>query len=459
MVSNDQNRSSAVKGPANRRAIWGWMFFDWANQPFHTLILTFIFAPYFASEVAGNPVEGQAAWGWAVAAGSLAVAALAPLLGAVADAGGSRRPWIAAFSVVYLAGVTCLWFATPGSPQITLILIFLAVALVGAEFTTVFTNSLLPELGSRSEIGRISGSGWAVGYCGGLLSLAVVLCFLAPAPGSGTTLIGIEPVLGLDPARGEGPRATGPLSAIGYVVFMIPFILWTPDAPRRSVAGSAVRTGLRQLGSSLAALPSRRSLLAFLVSSMFYRDALGGLFVFGGIYAAGVLGWETFQLGVFGIVGALAGAVGAWVGGRIDSRHGPRPVIMATIVALIIVSAIIVSSSREEVFFIPVGTPDMPSSLPDVVFLVCGAVIGAMGGSLQASSRSMLVHLTKRDHSAEAFGLYALAGKATAFLAPALIALATSLSDSQRIGVTPVFLLFAAGLVLMPLVRADVDRP
>ena len=441
-----------------RKAIWGWMFFDWANQPYHTLILTFIFAPYFATSVAQDAVAGQASWGYAVAAGSIIVAVLAPILGSIADAGGARRPWIIGFSVVYVLGAAGLWTASPDAGNIPLVLGFLVVALIGAEFTTVFTNALLPELGTKSEIGRISGSGWAMGYFGGLCSLAIVLCFLAPATGSEKTLIGLDPVLGLDAARGEGARATGPMSAIWYAVFMVPFFLWAPDAPRRPAASRAIRAGLQHLGRTLQALPSRRSLFAFLISSMFYRDALSGLFVFGGIYAAGVLGWETFQLGIFGIVGALAGAVGAWAGGLVDQRLGPKPVIVFTISALIVVSAAIISASPGEVFFIPVGSPEFPSILPDVMFFTCGALIGAAGGSLQASSRSMLVRQAESGGAAEAFGIYALAGKATAFIAPLLIAVTTNLTDSQRIGVTPILLLFAIGLGLMAFVGADGDE-
>ena len=438
-----------------RKAIWGWMFFDWANQPFHTLILTFIFAPYFVASVAADPVEGQAAWGYAIAIGSVVVAVLAPVLGAVADASGPRRPWLLAFSGLYVVGVAGLWGATPGLGDVTPVLVFLAAALLGAEFTAVFTNAILPALGTREQIGRISGSGWAMGYWGGLLSLVIVLGLMAPMPGSERTLIGLAPVFGLDPAQGEGARATGPMSALWYIVFMVPFFLWTPDGKRQPRASGAVARGLRDLKDTLVTLPSRGSFFAYLLSSMFYRDALGGLYIFGGIYAAGVLGWETFQLGVFGIVAALAGAVGAWAGGRADQRLGPKPVITFTIVALMSVSAVTVTTGPNEVLFIGVGAPGEPSTLPTLVFYVCGAIIGAAGGSLQAASRTMLVRQAGAGRMTEAFGLYALAGKATSFLAPFLIALMTSLTGSQRIGVTPVLVLFIVGLVLMAWVRAD----
>ncbi|WP_340108629.1 MFS transporter [Pikeienuella sp. HZG-20] len=428
------------------------MFYDWASQPFHTLILTFVFAPYFVAMVAETPAKGQEIWGYAVAIGSVLIAVSAPVLGAIADSAGPRRPWILSFSALYVIGVSGLWFAAPGAQNPAAILIFFVIGLIGVEFTAVFTNSLLPMLAPKADLGRISGSGWALGYWGGLLALALVLGFLVPGPGGELTLFGLRPAFGLDPALGEGARATGPLSALWYVVFMIPFFLWAPDAPRK--AGRAM-DGLRQLRQTLASLPREPSFFAFLGASMFYRDALNGLYVFGGVFAAGVLGWGAFQLGVFGIVAALAGAVGAWAGGRADWRFGPKPVIVGGVVALILVSCAVVATGRNEVFFIGVGAPDAPSSLPSVVLYVSGAVIGAAGGALQSASRTMLVRQAASGRVTEAFGVYALAGKATSFLAPFFIALATGATGSQRAGVAPVILLFIIGLALMALVTRN----
>ena len=438
-----------------RKAIWGWMFFDWAAQPFYTLVLTFVFGPYFVSEVVSDPAQGQALWGLAIAVGSIVVALTAPLLGAVADARGPRKPWIVGFSVLYVVGVAGLWGAAPGSADLTAILFFLVLALIGAEFTGVFTNAALPSLGGKDEIGRISGSGWALGYWGGLASLVIVLGLMAPVPGSERTVTGLVPIFGLDPALGEGARAAGPLSAVWYIVFIVPFFLWTPDTKRQAPASNTVIRGLKDLKDTLASLPSRGSFLAYLASSMFYRDALGGLFIFGGIYAAGVLEWGMFELGVFGVVGLVAGAAGAWIGGWADVRFGPKPVIVATIVALMIFSFIIITTGPDEVLFIGVGSPEAPSSLPTIVFYVCGAVIGAAGGPLQAASRTMLVRQAGEERMTEAFGLYALAGKVTSFVAPLLVAFATDASGSQRVGVTPILALFLVGLVLMVWVRAD----
>ncbi len=435
------------------RRIWGWWMFDWANQPYNILLLTFIFAPYFTSFVAPDPVTGQAMWGWMLAISGVLTALFAPILGAIADNSGRKRQWILLWSALYVAGSAALWWAVPDADTTTIILILVAFAIgmVGLEYGIVFTNAILPTLGKRSEWGRISGTGWALGYIGGLVSLVIMLALLAEGD-DGVTLIGIEPVLGLDADAREGTRAVGPFSALWYIVFVIPFFLWVKEPPTPQRARGAVKRGLRELKNTLRALPGRRSLFAYLGSSMIYRDALNGIYAFGGIYAAGVLGWSIIQIGVFGILAAAVGAVACWISGKLDSRFGPKPVIIAMILLLIGVCSIIISTDRTMVLFIPV---EAGSTLPDIVFYICGALIGVGGGSLQAASRTMMVRQADPERMTEGFGLYALSGKVLSFLAPALIALATMLTESQRLGVTPLIGLFALGLVLLYWVKAE----
>lgn len=431
------------------------MLFDWANQPYHTLVITFIFAPFFAAAVAPDPVSGQAMWGWATTVGGLAIALAAPFVGAIADATGPRKPWLAGFSVCYVLGAWLLWFSEPGVADPTVVLLFFVIGLIGVEFGVVFVNAMLPELAPREEVGRLSGSGWALGYAGGVVSLALMLLLLAEND-AGVTLLGNPPVFGLDPEAREGTRAVGPLSAIWYLVFALPLFLFVPDAPRRGPMAGAVKRGLAELGASLRALRTRPGLSWFLGASMIYRDALNGFYIFGGIYAAGVLGWSIVQVGVFGIVAATVGAVGAWLGGRADSRFGPKPVVSVCLVALALAALLAVSLSREAVLFaVPVG-PE--SSLPDILFYLVGAVVGAAGGSLQAASRTLLTRQAEAERMTAAFGLYALAGKATAFLAPLLISVATVATGSQQGGVAPVIGLFLLGLLLLVPVPAEGER-
>ncbi|WP_011582733.1 MULTISPECIES: MFS transporter [Chelativorans] len=443
-----------------RRGIWGWIFFDWAQQPFHTLIITFVFGPYFASAVAPDAARGQELWGLATGIGGLMVAISSPFLGAIADASGPRKPWILFFSILGCLGCAGLWFATPGMESLAPVLVLVALALFGVELAAVFNNAMMPDLVPRSELGRLSGSAWGFGYLGGIVLLVLVLGFMAASPETGRTLIGLEPLFGLDAASREGDRAVGPLTALWYVLFALPMFLFTPDQPRRRMAG-VVRQGLRQLGATFRRLPSERSYLGFLASSMFYRDALNALYIFGGIYAAGVLGWSIVEIGLFGILVNMTGALGAWAGGRMDKARGPKAVVGVSIFSLCACCLLVISITRSEVIFVPLE--DAASRLPDILFFAAGAMIGAAGGAVQAASRTLLVDQVPRTQVTEAFGLYAFSGKATAFIGPFSVAAATaffsqpefalSSVDAQRLGVTPVLALFFLGLVLLPLVK------
>jgi UMF1 family MFS transporter len=191
------------------------------------------------------------------------------------------------------------------------------------------------------------------------------------------------------------------------------------------------------------------------MSSMFSRDALNGIYVFGGIYAAGVLGWTAVDLGVFGILGTITGALFAWLGGKADSRYGPKPVIAVTVIVLTLVTVGIVFVSRTSVFGMPV---EAASRLPDIAFYVLGGLIGAAGGAMQSASRTMMVKQADPAKMTEAFGLYALTGKATSFLAPLLIGVTTDITDSQQLGILPLIVLFVIGLVMLAWVKPEGDR-
>jgi UMF1 family MFS transporter len=449
---------------ASRRGIWSWMLFDWAQQPFHTLIITFVFAPYFAAAVAPDAAKGQELWGYAAGTGGLLIALSSPVLGAIADASGPRKPWIFIFSVLGALGCWMLWSAVPGMADLTWIMVWIVLALIGMEFAALFNNAMMPNLVPRAELGRLSGSAWALGYVGGLVSLIIVLGLLAGQPATGKTLLGIEPLFGLDTANREGDRASGPLTAVWYVVFVLPMFLFTPDARRKPASSGAVSRGLSELGHTIRRLPGERSYFSFLMSSMFYRDALNALYSFGGIYAAGVLGWSIVQIGIFGILANITGAVGAWLGGIADQKYGPKAVVSASILILTLCCILVISTTKTDVLFVTVAAESGASSLPNVIFYVAGAFIGAAGGSIQAASRTLLVDQVERDKVTEAFGLYALSGRATSFLGPLAIAYATGLfaseafglssQDAQRLGVTPIIVLFVIGLMLLPLVRS-----
>ncbi|SDU39502.1 MFS transporter [Stappia sp. ES.058] len=463
VVSDDPEFRSGPSPTLSRGAVPAWLFFDWAAQPFFTLVTTFVFAPYFASAVAASPAEGQALWGYATAAAGLAIAVLAPVLGAIADRTGARKPWIAAFSIPFVVGCGLLYLAAPGAPgapgSIAVALAGFAIATLGVEFATVFTNAMMPDLVPRQRLGRLSGSGWATGYAGGLVSLVIALGFLAANPETGRTLLGLEPVFGLDPALREGDRASGPFSALWYLVFVLPLFVLVPDVPRRAVGlGTAVGEGLSDLARTLRMARANRQVLTFLVANMIYKDGLVALFAFGGIYAAGVLDWSSVEIGTFGILLTISGTFGAVIGGRLDDRLGPRPVIAGALVVLILCGLGLVSVDRNTVFFVvdvasPAADGGLFSTLPEQIFLVLGGVLGAVAGPLQAASRTLLVHLAPRDRVTQYFGLFALSGKVTSFLAPLSVGIVTAATASQAAGMAVILGFFSVGFWLLLQVR------
>ncbi|MEL6619448.1 MAG: MFS transporter [Pseudomonadota bacterium] len=447
-----------------KKRIWGWYFFDWASQPYHTVLNTFIFGPFFAAiaatyflnlglEETVADARAQTVWAWAVATYGIIIALSAPILGAMADNSGHKTPWIAAFSLMYVIGASTLWYTDPEASNLYWMLAAFGFGFIGGEFALIFTNAQLPGLGTEKEVGKISGSGFAFGYVGGLLALTIALAFFVEQAG-GRTIVGFPPAFGLDPDLREGTRVVGPFVAIWFAVFMVPYFLWVREvrvpAKRIGVGGS-----LRSVWSSIKSLVHKKSLAAFLGGSMFYRDGLNGLYTFGGTYAALVLNWPVTLIGVFGVISAIGAAIFSYIGGLADRRFGPKPVVNAAIVILIFVSATIISISPTSVLgmAVPEG-----SGLPNIVFFACGVLIGGMGGVLQSASRSLMVRHCDPVAPTEYFGLYGMSGRATAFLAPLLIGVATTLSDNARIGVTPVIALFLIGLILMVWVNPKGER-
>ncbi|WP_415404978.1 MFS transporter [Tateyamaria sp. SN3-11] len=456
---------AGTAGVSLQKRIWGWMSFDWATQPFYTLGLTFVFGPYFAAVSMGYfegqtdnaeaaAASSQALWFWGQTIAGLFIAFTAPLIGAYADSTGRRMPWIWGFAILYAAMTWALWWALPDASTLFLILIAFNVALIAAEFMLIFVNAILPSLGTKDEIGRISGNGAAIGYWGGVTSLFIMLLLLAEND-TGKTLIGLDPLFGLNAGEREGTRSVGPFIAAWFILFMIPFFLWVRE-PRQANRTGGVSDAMRDLKQSLRGAVKRRSLLNFLISSMFYRDALNALYSAGGVYATLVLGWSIIQIGVFGIVGAITAAVATQVGGIFDARLGPKPVIKVCCYVLIAVCIVIVGMNRETLFGV-VAIPE-GSALPDIVFYVCGAAIGGAGGAIYSASRSMMVRHTHPERPTEAFGLFALSGKATAFLAPFLIGLFSTLTGNAQLGYIPVIALFVLGLFLLRYVNPEGDH-
>jgi len=353
-----------------------------------------------------------------------------------------------------------MWIGKPGDPGIIPpLLLAYSIASVGVEFATVFNNAMMPTLVPPDRIGRLSGTGWATGYVGGILSLILVLGFLAANPETGRTLFSLTPLFGLDPVTHQGDRITGPLTGIWFVIFVLPMFLLTPDYPARLPLRAALRKGLTGLKRTLGELPNQKSIAAFLLANMIYTDGLVSLFAFGGIYAAGTFGWNTIQIGTFGIILAVAGTFGAWLGGKLDDSLGPKRVIVGSMLILLLAICAILMVDKDRILFVTVAPPLPGGGLfaapAERAYLVLGCLIGAAGGPLQAASRTLLIRLAPKDRIAQYFGLFALTGKVTSFVGPLLIGVVTAATQSQKAGMAMLVLFFVAGLALLARVKDE----
>jgi len=261
-----------MAGISQRKRIWGWYFFDWASQPYHTLLVTFVFGPYFASVASeyfmgsglieeAADAQAQAMWSWCLTVTGLIIGLGAPIMGAFADTTGRRLPWIIVFSMIYVLGATAIWGMQPDGSNLWWGLFAFGFGFIGAEYALIFINSQLPSLGMPEEVGDISGSGFAFGYLGGVLSLMIVLALLVEQS-SGKTLIGLDPILGLDATQREGTRAVGPFTALWFVVFMVPYFLWVRDTGPRGPGGGVTKA----LGTLLKTIKSLRHRLSLSIA-------------------------------------------------------------------------------------------------------------------------------------------------------------------------------------------------
>ena len=455
------------------RARVSWMMFDWAAQPYYTLVQTFLFAPYFANAVIENSACGaliaegsekgacgQTFWGYSASIAGLAIAIASPFMGAVADGRGKRKPWMALLALVFLAGLSTLWLAKPGVPMSTIHLVLggFILATFAAELMSVFSNAIMTGLVPKSELGRLSGTGWAVGYFGGLASLAIVAGLLVPLPGETKTLLGFDPLLTLDAAEHQGDRLSGPFSALWFVVFIIPFFLFVPDRRTTKAPLHTERSAAAELWDTIKSLPALPSLLIFLVARMLYTDGLTAIFTFGGIYGATVFSWGPLELGIFGIVLTLVGAFGALAGGFLDDKLGPKTVIVSALLILLVGAIGILSVDKTHVLYTSevaskiVGSKPF-SSIGEQVFLAFAVIVGLVAAPVQAASRSLLARLAPAEKITQFFGLFAFSGKVTAFLAPFVVAFVTQVSGSQRIGMGAILAFLIIGAAMMLFVK------
>lgn len=422
-----------------RRAAW--ISYEWAQQPYWALIATFIFTPYFAAGFVGDAARGQSLLGYAGAFSGLAIAILSPLVGANVDARRNPRAWLVGLAFPFVIASALLWLAVPGETgRIPLILGCLVVAGVAAELGVTVMNALLPVVAKPGQLGRLSGTAWALAYVGALVTLFIVLfCFSLPK----------VPMLGLSKALHEPDRIVGPMVALWFLAFAWPLMLTAPKPSQ-----GAGEKPLAELWSTLKSLPSRPHMLTFLIGRMLLGDGISSFIAFGGVLAAGLFGWTTTQLGLYAILLSIAAGIGTFIGGRVDQKIGSKATVLVATGVILFGAVGVGLVGKDTIFFlIPVAPAQaggaLFSSTPERMFLFFSLFVGLTFGPAQSSLRAWMAELAPPGETGRWFGLYALSGKATAFLAPLVIAIGTRLAGDQRIAVVVSALFMALGALVL----------
>jgi UMF1 family MFS transporter len=463
---NTARESTIIGTPAASTLGWvSWSLFEWARNPYVILVTIYIFAPYFSMHVVGDPVRGQALLGYASSIAGALIAVLAPILGAISDKAGRRKPWIIVFVAMMAPCIFLLWFSEPGSGGIGIwaTLALIIVVGIGFEFGAVFHNAMLPHVAPARRIGYASGLALALGNLAAVFLMVAVLWGFSLPGEVDWWFIPEAPLFGLDQATHEHSRIVAPLAAVWLVVFALPMFLFTPDAVSagHSIAG-AVREGLKDVMRTLRALPHYRNVALYLVARMFFNDGMGGVLTFGGVYAAGTFDWETIEMLLFGIITSVSAAIGAMIGGRLDDVLGSRRTVLLAVGGTSLLLCVGVMITPDAIFFVPIDFGHVPawdspyfSTLPELLYFANTQLFAMFITVAFASARTMLARIAPTELMTQFFGLFALSGTATAFLGPLVVGWFTLHFESQRAGYASLLILLVGGFVMTLFVKEE----
>jgi len=421
---------------ASRSKIAAWALWDCGSTGLNAIVMTFVFSVYLTGTV-GQGMAGAtspASWlGRALTIAGLAVACLAPLTGVLVQAPHRRRVALATLTGLAAAFTAAMSFIRDDPRYLAPGLALLAVTAACGDLASVPYNAMLRQLSTPRTAGRISGLGWAAGYSGSVVLLLLVYVGFIRGDGPSRGL------LGLPADDGQNVRAAMVLAAVWFLVFGLPLILTAPTVagPYEPVEPPpTLLGGYRRLWSDLRAEWRRdRNLVYYLLVSAVFRDGLSGVFAFGAVLGVSVYGISPADVLIFGVIASTVAAIGAVVGGRLDDSIGAKPVIVASLSAMIVVGMTLLALSGP------------------VAFWVCGLLLCLFVGPTQSAARTLLLRMTGEGKEGIAFGLYTMTGRAVAFLAPWLFFVFVDLFHADRAGLAGICLVLAVGLIGMLSVR------
>lgn len=430
--------AAAITPGSTRKERWAWYLYDFGNSAYAAVVLLAVFSAYFQGQVVGG-AEGSRLWGISIAIAMIVVAVMSPILGTVADFAASKKRFLLLFTSMAVIFTALLFFVQKG--DIVLGMLFFILAEIGYRSAQVFYNALLTEIATPEEMGRISGTGWAIGSAGGVVCLLIILPLIIAFPG--TFIVRLSLVI----------------TAAFYGLAAIPIFLWLPERGRARVlppGETYLSMAFKQLRKTIAAARGFRDFLRFMLAVFIYDDGIIMALDFAAIIGAVLFGLNQQGLIVFVIIVQITNVIGAFGFGIIADRRGIKRTLTGSIILMLGVVAWLFFSQTQTAFFI------------------IGALAGVAMAGVQSLSRTMVGVLSPRTQSGEFFGFFSVVGRTSSFIGPAVYgwlaaeaaiyfqnqgqSTATAEQWGQRVAILSIGVFLVVGLVILQTVNEDRGR-
>lgn len=442
-----------------------WAVYEGGRNPYVILVVIYIFMPYVSATLIGDPVRGQELIARYAQYTGWIVMVTAPLLGAALDRLGNRKPGLGLITGMMVPLILLLWWARPDGTGLTVAATMATAMTIGVLFawSEVFHNAMLVRAAGLKQVHAASGLALSLGNAFSLLALGFTAWAFALPGKVDWWWVPATPLFGFDPVTHEPERVVALLAAGLLAIGAIPLFLFTPDTPKTGTPIlKAFREGLGDIMRMIAKVRQHRDAAVFLVSRMFFYDGMNGVLFFYGVLAAGIMGWGPLDLLITGIILSVLAAAGGQVGRWLDNRVGARNALMIEISMTMLGLIALLGMAPDRILYLwhydaaahaPLWDGPVYRTLPSLLFLLIGFNNAIFITAQYASARTALTRLTPPDQTGAFFGVYALSGVATAWLAPGLVSLGTRLTRSQQWGFATIILLLGIGLAGLAFVR------
>jgi UMF1 family MFS transporter len=429
--TSGKSMTRAPKTKLGQKGTFSWALWDWAEQPYPTIMQTFIFPVYLSQAVAADEVEAVALLGIATGLAGFVLAVIAPVLGRRSDEGGRRKFWLMANTYLLVGIMIAAFFVEQRADFLIFGLVLYGLGSVVQETAFINYYAMLKSVSNPSTIGRISGYAWGLGYVGGIILLVIALFgFVLPA-----TVFGVPATDGLQ------YRTVFLFSAVWTLVFSIPLLLRVPEIEKKNSARKeSIFASYAAIWGQLKSLYKQApDTLKFLISSAVYRDGLAGVFSFGAVIGTSAFGFDLQMTIMFGIAANILAGIGAMIGGRIDDIVGSKAVIAGSLIGLII-------AGFGVFLFADAG---------QITYWIGGLALCLFVGPAQASSRTFVSRFAPEGREGEVFGLYQTTGRAISFLSGFVffgsITIASRITGQEDTiyGILGLMVILIAGLLLL----------